>query len=103
MTARYADAPVPVSGLRDRIEDRFDGFVAALARLVAVPGVARPGYDPAELERRFPQVQILVSGAEDPDPRAHGTDESLDVEDLRRGMLAEALLLARLNRRAGPH
>jgi cysteinylglycine-S-conjugate dipeptidase len=51
----------------------------------------------AELAERFPQAQILVTGAEDPDTRAHGIDESLDLEDLRRGMLAEALLLARLN------
>jgi cysteinylglycine-S-conjugate dipeptidase len=57
----------------------------------------------AELAGRFPQAQILITRAEDRDTRAHGTDESLDVEDLRRGMLAEALLPAWLNRRAGPH
>jgi cysteinylglycine-S-conjugate dipeptidase len=51
----------------------------------------------AELAARFPSAQVLVTGAEDPDTRAHGIDESLDLEDLRRGMLAEALLLARLN------
>jgi cysteinylglycine-S-conjugate dipeptidase len=51
----------------------------------------------AELAELFPTAQILVTGAEDPDTRAHGTDESLDIADLRRGMLAEALLLARLH------
>ena len=56
----------------------------------------------AELAELFPAAQILVTGAEDPDTRAHGVDESLDVEDLRRGMLAQALLLARLDRRTQP-
>ncbi|MHC5560659.1 M20/M25/M40 family metallo-hydrolase [Kocuria sp. U4B] len=51
----------------------------------------------AELAQLFPDAQILVTGAEDPDTRAHGVDESLDLADLRQGMLAEALLLARLN------
>ncbi|MHC5560665.1 M20/M25/M40 family metallo-hydrolase [Kocuria sp. U4B] len=52
----------------------------------------------AELARLFPDAQFLITGAEDPDTRAHGVDESLDLTDLRRGMLAEALLLARLDR-----
>lgn len=51
----------------------------------------------AELAGLFPAAQFLITGAEDPDTRAHGTDESLDLGDLRRGMLAEALLLARLD------
>jgi cysteinylglycine-S-conjugate dipeptidase len=54
----------------------------------------------AELAAHLPSAQVLVTGAEDPDTRAHGTDESLDLEDLRRAMLAEALFLARLNHRA---
>lgn len=50
----------------------------------------------AALLQRFPQVQILITGAEDPDSRAHGVDESLDLGDLHRGILAEALLLSAL-------
>ena len=50
----------------------------------------------AELAAHFPHAQFLLTGAEDPDTRAHGADESLDLADLRRGMLAQALLLARL-------
>ncbi|MHC5557882.1 hypothetical protein [Kocuria sp. U4B] len=54
----------------------------------------------AELADLFPGAQYLITGAEDPDTRAHGVDEFLDLADLRRGMLAEALLLARLNQQA---
>ncbi|WP_138444198.1 M20/M25/M40 family metallo-hydrolase [Sinomonas susongensis] len=51
------------------------------------------------LARRFPAAQILVTGAEDPDSRAHGEDESVHLGELRHSILAETLLLARLNAR----
>lgn len=50
------------------------------------------------LARHFPAAQILITGAEDPDSRAHGEDESVHLDELRRSILAEALLLAKLNR-----
>ncbi|MET3718792.1 dipeptidase [Arthrobacter sp. UYEF21] len=45
----------------------------------------------------YPDVQILVTGVEDPDSRAHSANESLHIGDFRNAILAEALLLARLN------
>jgi len=42
-------------------------------------------------------VQILVTGVEDPDSRAHSANESLHLGDFRNAIVAEALLLARLN------
>ena len=51
------------------------------------------------LTRRFPEAQILITGAEDPGSRAHGPDESVHLGDLRNGILAEALLLAALDSR----
>jgi acetylornithine deacetylase/succinyl-diaminopimelate desuccinylase-like protein len=53
----------------------------------------------ADLVRDFPEAQILVTGVEDPDTRAHSPNESLHLGVFKRAVLAEALLLARLNDR----
>ncbi len=45
----------------------------------------------------FPQAEILVTGIEDPDTRAHAPNESLHLADFERACLAEALLLERLS------
>lgn len=54
----------------------------------------------AELVEVFPDAQILVTGVEDPDSRAHSPNESLHMPTFRRAILAEALLLARLDQRS---
>ncbi|WP_445154324.1 dipeptidase [Arthrobacter sp. Hor0625] len=51
----------------------------------------------ADLTELYPEVQILVTGVEDPDSRAHSANESLHLADFRNAIVAEALLLARLN------
>lgn len=51
----------------------------------------------AQLVERFPQAEILVTGIEDPDTRAHAPDESLDLTVFHRAVVAEALLLAALD------
>lgn len=53
----------------------------------------------SQLAEVFPQAQILVTGIEDPDTRAHSPNESLELRVLWRAMLSEALLLSELNRR----
>ena len=54
----------------------------------------------ADLVELFPAAQVLVTGVEDPDSRAHSPNESLHLGVFRRAILAEALLLAKLNDRA---
>ncbi|MGL3808047.1 dipeptidase [Paeniglutamicibacter sp. R2-26] len=51
----------------------------------------------SDLLEVFPKAQILVTGVEDPDSRAHSANESLHLGDFRHAILAEAMLLARLN------
>jgi acetylornithine deacetylase/succinyl-diaminopimelate desuccinylase-like protein len=50
----------------------------------------------AVLTRTFPDAQILITGVEDPDTRAHAPNESQHLGTLHRAITAEALLLARL-------
>lgn len=54
----------------------------------------------ADLVSRYPAAQILITGVEDPDARAHSPNESLHLPTLQRAILSEALLLARMNSRS---
>lgn len=54
----------------------------------------------ADLVELFPAAQILVTGVEDPDSRAHSPNESLHLGVFKRAILTEALLLAKLETRA---
>jgi acetylornithine deacetylase/succinyl-diaminopimelate desuccinylase-like protein len=54
----------------------------------------------ATFQELFPGAEILVTGVEDPDSRAHGPNESLHLGEFARGCLAEALLLANLAQRS---
>jgi acetylornithine deacetylase/succinyl-diaminopimelate desuccinylase-like protein len=47
----------------------------------------------AELERVFPSAQVLVTGVEDPDSRAHSPNESLHLEGFQSAILAQLLFL----------
>ncbi len=50
----------------------------------------------ASFARAYPDAEILITGVEDPDTRAHGANESLHLADFEKACLAEVLLLTRL-------
>ncbi|XAS72836.1 M20/M25/M40 family metallo-hydrolase [Micrococcaceae bacterium Sec5.1] len=50
----------------------------------------------AALAAAQPQCSIIITGAEDPDSRAHGANESVHLGELRNAILAEALFLTAL-------
>ena len=52
----------------------------------------------APFAEAFPEAEVLITGVEDPDTRAHAANESLHLADFERACLAEALLLHRLGR-----
>jgi acetylornithine deacetylase/succinyl-diaminopimelate desuccinylase-like protein len=54
----------------------------------------------ADLTEVFPEAQILVTGVEDPDSRAHSPNESVELGMLKKAMVSEALLLLTGNARA---
>jgi acetylornithine deacetylase/succinyl-diaminopimelate desuccinylase-like protein len=47
----------------------------------------------AELEKVFPKAQVLVTGVEDPDSRAHSPNESLHLKGFQSAILAQLLFL----------
>ncbi|MBR6459899.1 MAG: dipeptidase [Actinomycetaceae bacterium] len=51
----------------------------------------------ADFQKLFPEAQVLVTGVSDPDARLHSSNESLYLPDWRNGILAEALLISRLD------
>lgn len=49
-----------------------------------------------ELQRIFPNAQVLVTGPEDPQSNAHSPNESISLSGLRDNIITEALILERL-------
>jgi cysteinylglycine-S-conjugate dipeptidase len=50
----------------------------------------------AAFREAFPEADVLVTGVEDPDTRAHGANEGLHLAEFERVCIAEALLLNNL-------
>lgn len=51
----------------------------------------------SDLTREFPNAEVLVTGVEDPDSRAHSPNEPQHLGVLQKAVLTQTLFLARLN------
>jgi len=75
----------------------YEAFHAGLAAAWGRPAIdiGMGGTIPlvAALAQRFPAASVLLTGVGEPLSRWHGPDESQDLEELRRGCLAEAIAL----------
>ena len=78
----------------------FATFQRALTTAFGVDTVAvgQGGSIPfvAAFEEQYPEAAILLTGVADPTSRFHGPNESLSLDDLRSGILAEVLALQML-------
>ncbi|CAN5494954.1 dipeptidase [soil metagenome] len=74
------------------MQEAYDSPAVAMGSGGSIPFIA-------DLVARYPLAQILITGVEDPDTRAHSPNESLHLPTLHNAILAETLLLARLNSR----
>ncbi|MGY5764350.1 M20/M25/M40 family metallo-hydrolase [Brachybacterium sp. DNPG3] len=81
---------------------RLDGPAMDLARAALAAAWGVPAVDTglggsipfiADLLEVFPSAEVLVTGVEDPQSRAHGIDESLHLGEFAHVCLAEALIL----------
>src|SRR5699024_1482161 len=97
----FPEAEVLVTGVEDP-ESRAHGIdeslhLGALAHVCLAEAVETGlgGSIPfiADLFEVFPEAEVLVTGVEDPESRAHGIDESLHLGEFAHVCLAEALLL----------
>ncbi|HWR86192.1 MAG TPA: dipeptidase [Rhodoglobus sp.] len=82
-----------VAEAKDAMEQAWDAAALETGIGGSIPFIA-------DLVEVFPDAQILVTGVEDPDSRAHSPNESLHLGVFRRAILTEAVLLAKLESRA---
>ena len=81
------------------VDDVRDAFAAGYGVDPVDVGVGGSIPFIADLVREFPGAQILVTGVEDPNSRAHSPNESLHLETFRNAVVSEALLLAKIDAR----
>lgn len=68
-------------------------FAAAWGTATAEIGVGGSIPFVSAFQAAYPNATILLTGVADPTSRTHGPDESLDLGEFRRGILAEAIAL----------
>ncbi len=100
-----ASVTVSAGGAVESFAARTDGPAYAAARAALADAWGVPAVEigvggsisfVTTMARAFPDAEILITGVEDPDTRAHGANESLHLGDFERACLAEALLLRNL-------
>ena len=90
--------PFRLGGDDPRHEAFRTGFAAAWGRPAVDIGVGGSIPFVAAFSAAFPDAAIVLTGAADPECKAHGPNESIDLDELRRFILAEAIALRELVR-----
>jgi acetylornithine deacetylase/succinyl-diaminopimelate desuccinylase-like protein len=76
---------------------RFEAFRSAMREAWGVEpvnmGVGGSIPFVAAFSETYPNATIVLTGVQEPESRIHAPDESLDLEELRRAVLAEAIVL----------
>ena len=80
-----------VANMRTAMEEGFGRAPVDMGVGGSIPFIA-------DLVEEFPSAEILVTGVEDPDSRAHSPNESLHLGSYRKVLATEAIFLARMNR-----
>ena len=96
LTIEHGEAGPAFDGSSDTPAGRAAHWALGTAFGAACVDIGQGGSIPfiATLKRAFPRAQVLVTGVEDPDSRAHSEDESVHLGDLERVVAGQALLLA---------
>jgi len=90
--------PFRLGGDDPRHEAFRTGFAAAWGRPAVDIGVGGSIPFVAAFSAAFPDAAIVLTGAADPECKAHGPNESIDLDELRRFILSEAIALRELVR-----
>jgi acetylornithine deacetylase/succinyl-diaminopimelate desuccinylase-like protein len=90
--------PFRLGGDDPRHEAFRMGFAAAWGRPAVDIGVGGSIPFVAAFSAAFPDAAIVLTGAADPECKAHGPNESIDLDELRRFILSEAIALRELVR-----
>ena len=88
--------PFRLAGDDPRHEAFRRGFAEAWGRPAVDIGVGGSIPFVAEFAAKYPHAAIVLTGAADPECRAHGPNESLDLDEFRRYILSEAVALREL-------
>lgn len=71
-------------------------FTAAWGKQAVTIGMGGSIPFVADLKQQFPNAQIMITGIEDPDTRAHSANESLHLGDFQHAIEAETIFLVSL-------
>lgn len=79
----------PTRLAREALSEGFGHPCVAIGQGGSIPFIS-------DFTEVFPGAEVLVTGMEDPHAGAHAPNESMDLSDLKKTVLSEALLLAKL-------
>lgn len=93
VTPWESGAPFALGGADERVDAFRVAFAEAWGREAVDMGVGGSIPFVAAFSDAYPDAAIVLTGAADPTSRAHGPNESLDLDDWKKSIVAEAIAL----------